>query len=158
MLTRNLWTSRGLTSGSVGVVKAVVAEEVGQPRLVLVEFQSYSGPAWDPARPKLIPVPLESSNENGTQRWQVPLALCWGRTIHKSQGQTWDRVVIHLGTAEFTLGISYVALSRAKSLDGILLKGLFSYDRLAKVNGAQRHVRRQAAEAWLATLPEGVSD
>jgi ATP-dependent exoDNAse (exonuclease V) alpha subunit len=52
---------------------------------------------------------------------QIPLKLAWGMTIHKSQGKTFDRVVIDLGRGSFVHGQTYVALSRARSLEGIVL-------------------------------------
>ncbi|MCX5680693.1 MAG: ATP-binding domain-containing protein, partial [Candidatus Omnitrophica bacterium] len=53
---------------------------------------------------------------------QYPLKLAWAITIHKSQGQTFDKVVIDLGNGAFTHGQLYVALSRCTCLDGISLK------------------------------------
>lgn len=53
---------------------------------------------------------------------QFPIKLAWAITIHKSQGQTFDNVVIDLGNGAFTHGQTYVALSRCTSLEGIILK------------------------------------
>lgn len=52
---------------------------------------------------------------------QYPLRLAWAITIHKSQGQTFERVAIDLGRGAFAHGQTYVALSRCKSLEGISL-------------------------------------
>jgi ATP-dependent DNA helicase PIF1 len=52
---------------------------------------------------------------------QVPLRLAWAVTIHKSQGQTYDEVLIDMGRGAFSPGQTYVALSRVRSLDGLYL-------------------------------------
>ena len=52
---------------------------------------------------------------------QAPLRLAWAVTIHKSQGQTFDRVNIDLERGAFAHGQTYVALSRCKTLQGISL-------------------------------------
>lgn len=53
---------------------------------------------------------------------QYPLKLAWAITIHKSQGLTFDRVVIDFGDGTFASGQAYVALSRATTFDGLFLK------------------------------------
>lgn len=52
---------------------------------------------------------------------QYPLRLAWAVTIHKSQGKTFDRVVIDVGRGTFAHGQVYVALSRCTSFRGMVL-------------------------------------
>ncbi|QMU63381.1 MAG: AAA family ATPase [Flavobacteriaceae bacterium] len=52
---------------------------------------------------------------------QIPLRLAWAITIHKSQGLTFEKVIID-AEASFAHGQTYVALSRCTSLEGIVLK------------------------------------
>jgi hypothetical protein len=52
---------------------------------------------------------------------QYPIRLAWAVTIHKSQGKTFDRVVIDIGRGAFAHGQVYVALSRCTRLAGITL-------------------------------------
>lgn len=82
----------------------------------------------------------------------VPLMLAWALTTHKSQGQTLDFVQLTLDSSVFESGMAYVALSRARSLDGITLKSfdpavVTCDDRVTKFYRELREYHTRPAEA-----------
>ena len=158
MLRSNIWTSKGLTNGAQGTVVDVVASSTSSmPICVLARFPGYTGPPLFPDDPQVVPVaPLTTTfgTDKSLSRTNIPLCLCWAITIHKSQGQTYKRAVVSLGDKEHSLGLTYVAISRVVSIDGLLLIGNYSRSRLLRVNQSPKHVERGAAEKWL----DGLSD
>ncbi|CDF78431.1 DNA repair and recombination protein, putative h elicase [Formosa agariphila KMM 3901] len=60
---------------------------------------------------------------------QIPLRLAWSITIHKSQGLTFEKAIIDSGSA-FAHGQTYVALSRCKSLEGLVLKSKITSNQI----------------------------
>lgn len=65
----------------------------------------------------------ESEFEKGKLRIKyMPLKYSWALSIHKSQGMSLDKAEVDLSNA-FTPGMGYVALSRLRSFDGLILKG-----------------------------------
>ncbi len=100
---------------------------------------------------------------------QYPLRLAWALTIHKSQGLTFNNVIIDMGRGAFSGGQTYVALSRCRSLEGLTLRSTvnqrdmfvnpaivsfsnrFNSDTLFKSAIEEAHVKelfRLAAKNW----------
>ncbi len=81
---------------------------------VRYEIEEYFDEDTNQVKEKLVAVPVAEFK-------QLPLRLAWGVTIHKSQGQTYDEVMIDMGAGAFAPGQTYVALSRVRSLEGLYL-------------------------------------
>lgn len=100
-----------LVNGSRGVVVDFV-EGAGQSKLPVVRW--LEGPTL-----VVLPDKVEKSTPSGlTWREQLPLKLAWAITIHKAQGMSIDLLEVDLAHV-FEKGQAYVALSRARTLEGL---------------------------------------
>lgn len=77
---------------------------------------------------------------------QMPLRAAWAITIHKSQGLTFDKVIIDAG-ASFAPGQVYVAMSRCRSLEGMILATPISEESLRPDPAVADFISRQAEAA-----------
>ena len=110
-------------NGSLGVVESVAFPEGDievQVRLRSGNVVSVGVHTWEVTRPALSAGSL--TNQVVGTFTQLPFKLAWAVTIHKSQGQTLEHALIDLSGGIFAPGQLYVALSRCKSLKGIVLR------------------------------------
>lgn len=110
-------------NGSIGKVVGIEYEEGS----VLMEFEDGKKEAVSPYTWSIYNYSYNSElNSLETEVvgsfTQYPLKLAWALTIHKSQGKTFEKVIIDMGRGAFAHGQTYVALSRCVSLEGLILK------------------------------------
>jgi ATP-dependent exoDNAse (exonuclease V) alpha subunit len=140
MLTENLWTERGLVNGALRTVRDITWAAGDDPTkdlplALIVAFDKYQGPTIPHADDGTPFVPVFTSKREfyrgAAQCWrtQFPLTVAWAITVHKSQGITVRKAVLNIARRDFVPGLSYVAVSRVKSLSGIMFEEPFDYSR-----------------------------
>lgn len=66
-------------------------------------------------------------------RIQFPITLAYALTIHKAQGLTLDKVIVEIGDRELAPGLTYVALSRVRRAEDLLIARAFNFSRVGNI-------------------------
>jgi ATP-dependent DNA helicase PIF1 len=124
------------------------------PAVVFVRAPDYRGPTpyHDADGAPLVPIGPTTHTwtaARGVQcsRTQFPLSVAYAITVHKSQGLSLERVVVGLGAKDFSRGLSFVAISRARSLLGLAFAGPVTLERLTRKVDAKNRAREAAQES-----------
>lgn len=138
MLRSNLSTTKGLVNGARGVVTAIIwpgsrrgqiyARDLPQVR---VKFDDIEEPQL--ISPQFTDINIKLATGNAKRR-MLPLISCYASTIHKLQGSSVDAAVLNLGQAIFLKGQCYVALSRVRSLDGVMIEDIDPHKLIGNTN------------------------
>jgi ATP-dependent DNA helicase PIF1 len=136
ILMKNIQRQIGLVNGSRGIIEDFVIKEdpLAKQILSLPLVRFTNGKRYLIGYQEFIR-DLDDKNLR-LIRHQLPLKLGWAITVHKAQGMTLERAEMDLPQL-FSPGQAYVALSRAKSLDGLIVKrlsrhGIFCNPRVAQ--------------------------
>ncbi|PHH89298.1 hypothetical protein CDD83_6340 [Cordyceps sp. RAO-2017] len=132
MLTQNIWHPTGLVNGAQGTVYDIgwapdTDTHRDPPCVIMMVMDKYTGLSYltaDDGR-KVVPIlPVKRDFFLGTSactRTQFPLMASYAISVHKSQSITVDKMVTDLSERDFQTGLSYVAVSRVKMLDGLMI-------------------------------------
>lgn len=97
----------------------------------LLIFDKYYGKTFFEDSIPIVPENAQwTFNKIECYRRQYPLMLSYASSIHKGQGLTIPKVIIDIGRYEFSCGITYVAITRARKLSDIIFKPFFPLRRL----------------------------
>lgn len=152
MFLKNDVISRKYFNGKIGVVKKLADEDIvvesdGEDITVRKDI-------WENTRYKINSSDGKLEQDVLGTFEQFPLRLAWAITIHKSQGLTFDKVMIDAGAA-FSSGQVYVALSRCTSLEGIVLLSKISSGSILSNNQVVKGQQWLTPKSSLAERFEG---
>ncbi len=126
MMIKNTYQKEGIINGSLGIVQSFSAKksypvvEFANGKILTIAPEEWLIERYDEEKKIVV-------TDAGTS--QVPLILAWAMTIHKSQGLTLDKISCDLSDV-FSPGQAYVALSRARSLEGIFIESI-NFNRIS---------------------------
>ncbi len=118
-------------NGKIGVISFLKEQEIE------VDFKDGTKPfmlemyQWRNIKYELNPLTNEIDETDIGEFWQYPIKLAWAITVHKSQGLTFEKAILDINSA-FAPGQAYVALSRLKSLNGLILRSQIYFNSISQ--------------------------
>lgn len=114
MLTKNINVAAGLANGSRAIVIGFGPGNEPKVRFLNGVEMYMSTDKWS----------VKFNSNIRAVRLQYPLKLAWAMSIHKSQGSTVDLAQVEFGDRAFGEGMIYVALSRCRTIEGLVIKSI----------------------------------
>lgn len=147
-LKNDLSQEKRYYNGKIGVVEYLDTDEIKvrfPEENVVISVEEYE---WENVTYQLNEDTNEIEEKVQGTFVHYPLKLAWAITIHKSQGLTFDKAILDVADV-FAPGQAYVALSRLRSIDGLVLKSPFRINGIASDEDIIEYAKTKATKEEL---------
>ncbi|MGL2992859.1 helix-turn-helix domain-containing protein [Flavobacterium sp. TSSA_36] len=137
-------------NGKMGVIASLTEKEIRvhfPEENTFIEVEKYE---WQHIRYKIDPLTKEIEEEVLGSYVQYPIKLAWAITVHKSQGLTFDKAALDVSQV-FLPGQAYVALSRLRSLEGLILLSPLRMNGISNDQEVMDYAQNKASDTYLAS-------
>ena len=158
MFVKNNW-QKHYYNGMIGTVTEIKENSVvvevkagkGESGIIEAGYESWQNKKyfWDEKEKNIVEKIVGTFS-------QIPLRLAWAITVHKSQGMTFEKVIVDIENA-FASGQAYVALSRCTSMEGLVLASRLTRESVKTDSRVLKFAEQETSEAVLKQILQNSS-